>query len=94
MEYTTYLKSDQWRETRRRIWRRAKGRCEQCGGKGHHVHHKSYARLGAEQDSDLQLLCDFCHDRAHGLLGEMMRRVHKEMTGEVLDTSQFPFGLT
>ncbi len=94
MDYKKYLKSDSWREIRRRIWRAANGRCATCCGKGRHVHHKTYTRLGRERDSDLELLCAFCHGRKHGLLGDVIKRDYKAVMGEDLDTSEFPFGLT
>lgn len=65
-----------------------------CGGKGSHVHHKTYARIGNEYDEDLELLCMFCHDRKHGRVWDAIKRDYKELFGEDLDTSQFPFGQT
>lgn len=31
----------------------------------YHVHHRNYARLGAESDHDLALLCSMCHNLVH-----------------------------
>ena len=92
MDYKDYLKSDRWREIRRRIWRAAKGRCALCGEKGSAVHHKTYARVGNEWEEDLELLCKLCHDRRHGRLWDEIKRDYKQFWGEDLDTSEFPFG--
>lgn len=32
------------------------------------LHHRTYARLGAEQDSDLIPMCRRCHDRLHDVI--------------------------
>lgn len=92
MDYQKYLKSDEWRAITRRIWRKADGKCASCGGKGNHVHHKTYDRLGHEDDEDLELLCRFCHDRRHGRLWDAIERDYKALFGEELDTSEFPGG--
>lgn len=92
MDYKKYLASEAWQTVRRRIWRRAKGRCESCGDKGRHVHHTTYARLGRELDSDLLLLCGYCHDRAHGRVWELARLDYEKLFGEPLDTGQYPHG--
>jgi 5-methylcytosine-specific restriction endonuclease McrA len=67
-----YLKSLHWRFTR---WRKkaqmrfTKGsvRCEKCGSqKWLHIHHITYARLGRERMSDLQVICRKCHRPGSG----------------------------
>lgn len=68
--YELYLRSAAWRAVRNAAIKRAGGACEGCG-RGYlvllDVHHRSYARLGAELPDDLCVLCRRCHDEAHGL---------------------------
>lgn len=71
-EYAEYLNSEHWRTTRanRILW--GDGNCEQCKiprwlaeiayDQDFHVHHLTYATLGAEQFDDLEVLCRRCHD--------------------------------
>lgn len=89
MDYKKYLQSDEWREVRRRIWQKARGKCAVCGEKGAAVHHKTYDRIGYEYDDDLELLCQLCHDRKHGRVWDAIKSDYKD-----LDTSEFPFGLS
>ena len=76
-EYQRYLQSPEWRATRQRRLTAAGNRCEFCQDMGHHkgdwhgprctatddlnVHHLHYDSLGAEQDTDLEVLCRFHH---------------------------------
>ena len=74
--YQAYLRSHHWRRTRKRMVARAGYRCQRCGwedrnkdrkrGTRLHVHHKSYARVGHERLSDLEVLCYRCHKAHHG----------------------------
>jgi 5-methylcytosine-specific restriction endonuclease McrA len=62
-----YLCSREWAVRRERIRRRARGRCERCRrARMNAVHHLTYARLGHERDSDLQAICDPCHEFVSG----------------------------
>lgn len=64
--YQKYIQSEEWQAVRKRILKRANGRCEKCKLVApKHVHHKTYARLGAERDSDLIALCVACHLAEH-----------------------------
>ena len=64
--YLAYLRTPAWRQRRNRSLRLAGFKCERCGSKREfEVHHKSYERLGAELDSDLEVLCSSCHDGHH-----------------------------
>lgn len=61
--YREFLLSDLWTITRRRLGQR---RCESCGRAGRmHLHHMTYARLGAETMEDVCTLCGRCHRRVH-----------------------------
>lgn len=71
VNYTEYINSQEWRR-RRRAYLKKYALCNRCGmdndehrrvyGTALHVHHVSYARLGAELDEDLEALCKKCHE--------------------------------
>lgn len=66
VEYESYLTTKSWRTTRDRARRLANYRCQRCGTtRDLEVHHKTYKRLGAELDSDLEVLCRGCHNSHH-----------------------------
>lgn len=66
MPYADYLKTPEWQETRLRALKRARFRCQTCGGNGKlHVHHRTYIRRGCENLSDLTVLCSDCHRVFH-----------------------------
>lgn len=68
MSYYEYLKSDQWKEIRKQVFRRCQGKCERCGVRDmKHVHHLTYRNLYEEELHDLQGLCEKCHRYVHGL---------------------------
>jgi 5-methylcytosine-specific restriction endonuclease McrA len=68
--------SSHWRQLRADAYRRAGGCCERCGVRGvarFHgrasvldLHHLTYARLGHERLSDVELICHGCHQLEHG----------------------------
>jgi 5-methylcytosine-specific restriction endonuclease McrA len=62
LEYERYIRSEAWY---RRRWLRimaANFECEVCHSP-HSLdcHHKTYIRLGYELDTDLEVLCRYCH---------------------------------
>lgn len=64
-EYEEYLQSEKWQWVRHRILSKAGGLCERCRtATATQVHHLTYVRLGNELDSDLQALCEPCHEVA------------------------------
>lgn len=64
--YEDYLKSPHWLSVRERKRSSVGYRCELCPSRDRlHVHHDTYARLGAERMSDLKVLCQRCHKRIH-----------------------------
>ncbi len=66
LPYDDYLQTRHWRRRRDRALWLAGDRCERCGGRRLlDVHHRSYARLGCEDDTDLIVLCHPCHDHTH-----------------------------
>lgn len=69
--YYAYLQSAAWRARRSSALERAGWACQLCSAKRHlHVHHRTYARVGAEAPDDLTVLCSPCHARFHGVLIE------------------------
>ncbi len=69
--YKAVIASKRWRDLRVRLMRQRGERCERCGktwAPGYkatlQLHHKTYERLGGEYDSDLQLVCEACHETA------------------------------
>lgn len=74
MEYQDYLRSPQWAAIRRAVWQRCGGVCEHCGQEPmQQVHHKTYARLFKEHLTDLEGLCEMCHEFRHGLWADPTR---------------------
>ncbi|GAB2999623.1 hypothetical protein GCM10010960_01830 [Arenimonas maotaiensis] len=66
-EYEAYLESETWRKRRMVILERATKKCECCEHyPATEIHHKTYARIGQELDSDLMAVCKLCHDQIHG----------------------------
>lgn len=65
--YTAYIHSKYWKALRERLASERGFRCERCGTETTLVtlHHKTYERLGCEQDADLIFLCSECHLEAH-----------------------------
>ena len=69
--YRLYLKTAYWQRLRMKILGRAEYKCQQCSSKdGLSVHHKSYQRLGHEENGDLICLCIKCHNAEHGIEGK------------------------
>jgi len=70
LEYSEYLKTDKWRELRRKVMTRCNGICEGCASKPvHDVHHLTYSHIYDELLYQLVGLCRECHEKAHGLKG-------------------------
>ena len=69
LKYEHYIRSRTWKEKSATV--KKTGVCSSCGRKTRlDAHHKTYARLGFEQDSDLIALCRECHAREHGIHSE------------------------
>lgn len=64
--YKEYLKSDLWKVIRGRVLRRAKGKCEVCGGIATQVHHRTYQRSTLEGKwlDFMTAVCGTCHQEA------------------------------
>jgi hypothetical protein len=64
-----YRQSDLWRNTKQRYRSSTyPQQCLICGATRFDLHHRSYARLGAEELFDLMPLCRWHHDQPHELL--------------------------
>src|SRR5690625_3470247 len=64
--YDQYLRSDDWRQRRELVLKRAGGVCEGCGTMpAAHVHHLTYEHVGNEFLFELVALCLGCHERIH-----------------------------
>lgn len=65
-QYKEHLKSDKWKEIRRKVFTRCRGICEGCGERNaDQVHHLTYQRLGNEMLFDLAAVCTTCHEAIH-----------------------------
>jgi len=78
-KYKTYLKSDKWRKKRlARLWS-DNFKCQRCKrSRATQVHHKTYARIYNELQTDLMSVCAKCHRKIHGIKGK------KSIVGAVL----------
>jgi phage terminase large subunit GpA-like protein len=88
--YDNYLKTAIWRARRNRALKQALWTCERCGGRRElQVHHKTYERLGAERDEDLEVLCDTCHRGHHRteLHDHEQSRVYLKIASDALEAN-------
>lgn len=66
-KYSAYLCSREWAERREAVRERADGKCERCGLLPMDAcHHLTYERKYSEDLSDLQGICNACHEFTHG----------------------------
>ncbi len=68
-DYQSYLKSSKWYALRLKVLTRDDYTCQHCHCEvtsyTANIHHKTYARLGNEDLSDLITLCIPCHNKEH-----------------------------
>lgn len=69
MPYPDYLQSAEWQAHRADKLERAGHRCQVCNAEDTQldVHHRTYERLGQEQEYDLTVLCHRCHSLFHSV---------------------------
>ena len=77
-EYAELLKKPQWQKRRLQMLEKADWKCVECGAKEQqlHVHHRRYiagAKPWEYGDEDLAVLCEQCHEKAHGIESERPR---------------------
>lgn len=65
--YRGYIASPEWAARRASYYENHERRCRSCGAKDKeiHLHHRTYERIGREDDSDLMPLCYSCHSILH-----------------------------
>lgn len=77
--YTTYIASKEWAEKRARLFKLRGRACEQCASVDDlEVHHKTYERFGDEDDDDLCVLCEECHEKEHARQASMRHIIKEE----------------
>jgi hypothetical protein len=66
MPYREYLQTARWKELSKTCKERAGNRCQLCNSPHRlQTHHRTYERRGFENDGDLTVLCDSCHETFH-----------------------------
>lgn len=66
LPYAEYLRSDEWQIVRDFALERAEKRCQLCNEDAPlQIHHRTYARRGAEALADVVALCGPCHQLFH-----------------------------
>lgn len=73
--YSEYLASPHWQDVKRRYKASANPQMCACGAKPTALHHKTYVRLGKEELTDLEPVCDPCHRKRHGLSADPVKQV-------------------
>ena len=69
MDYRSYIESSEWAAVRHIALGLADFRCRLCNSaRSLEVHHRTYERLGHEDQSDLTVLCYHCHRNFHDML--------------------------
>lgn len=67
-EYQNYLSSNHWKKLRRRALERSQYRCDKCGSShALEVHHLRYRNLYDVTLDDLETVCSYHHEKAHGI---------------------------
>ena len=69
-KHSLYLSTGCWRRKRKYILKKRGCKCQMCGDKSkkeseYHCHHNTYKRIGREEENDIQILCDECHNGLH-----------------------------
>ena len=76
-QYQQYLKSPHWQSTRAIKLYKAGYHCENCGSERRlQVHHKNYKNLYNEINSDLKVLCEFCHKEIEHAGDDNIRQIN------------------
>ena len=68
MKYNEYLKSEEWKELRKKAIDRDDGKCVFCNRRFREVHHVTYPkRFSLDHIDNLLVVCEKCHRRLHGI---------------------------
>ena len=87
MPYPQYLQTAHWRARRNQALKRIGYHCSRCQvTRNLEVHHRTYERLGAELDTDLEVLCRGCHLGHHVNEIENNLAVYFKVVSDVLRT--------
>jgi len=71
-KYNRYLESDEWKQKRDKVLKRANGICEGClENPAKHVHHLHYGSIFDELLFDLVAICESCHAKIHPELDDL-----------------------
>lgn len=90
MPYEAYLQTAHWRVRRNQKLKQAGYHCAYCQvTRDLQVHHTSYDRLGAELDTDLEVLCRGCHLGHHVVEIEHNLGVYFKVVEDVLRVERF-----
>lgn len=84
--YAKYLESNKWKRFRKSILISRGSMCEKCNAMGEsvilHVHHLTYKNIFNERPEDVQILCEECHKKEHGVKSFRRRKKKKEEPGD------------
>jgi 5-methylcytosine-specific restriction endonuclease McrA len=87
-EYKEYLNSKEWSEIKLDLYANRGKKCERCRNtKFLQVHHKHYRNIFKEEPEDLEILCNACHKKEHGI-GEKPKQVKKTKRFQKLKTKK------
>jgi hypothetical protein len=91
--WNVYMKSAIWKAKRKYILEKRGNKCQhiECNQPIRkksklHCHHLTYVRMGIEEENDIQVLCETCHNKEH------REKTHEEMRLE-FETSNWVDGI-
>lgn len=68
IDYTAYINSPEWKAKSKHLIAKVR-KCQLCSSKRRlSVHHNTYRNLGNEPNTDLTVLCWYCHSSYHDLI--------------------------
>lgn len=71
INYRNYLQTKHWKNIRNKIRNKYNGKCQICCSTNNiNVHNNTYERIGKEDENDLILLCQECHEIFHNKLNK------------------------
>lgn len=89
--------SKAWRKCRKSFYISKNGLCERCGKPGLIVHHKTKLTPQNINDpeitlswSNLELLCQDCHNKEHGLASALSEGLAFDADGNLINTKDTP----
>ncbi len=69
-QHSLYIGSGCWKRKRKYLLKKRGCKCQMCGDASkkeseYHAHHNTYKRMGFEEENDIQILCNECHNGLH-----------------------------